>query len=73
MLNNLPQEFNNLNEAFDESIAKPNLRTSATIFNLAPEKEAMRYIRLGFTNAAAGSRSSDQVIVISNFAALNLP
>ncbi len=73
VLNNLPQEFNNLNEAFDESIAKPNLRTSATIFNLAPEKEAMRYIRLGFTNAAAGSRSSDQVIVISNFAALNLP
>lgn len=73
VLDTLPQEFDNLSEAFDESIEKANLRTSTTISDFAPGKEAMRYIRLGFTNAAAHSGNSDQVIVISNFAVLNLP
>ena len=73
VLNYLPQEFNNLSDAFDEDIEPANLRTSATVYDFAPDKEALRYIRLGFTNAASGSRNSDQVIEISNFAARTLP
>ena len=66
LLDYLPQTFTDLQYPFDEAIVTPHLNTSASIADLAPNEEALRTIRIGFTNAA--SATSDQLIEISNFA-----
>lgn len=71
LLDFLPSGFDDLNTPFDEDIEPAQLRTSASIADLAPNEEALRTIRLGFTNAA--SASADQLIEISNFAVLTQP
>ena len=67
VLNYLPPDFDLLSSDFDESIEAAQIHTSANIADLSANEEALRDIRLGFTNAATST--SDQKISITNFAA----
>lgn len=66
LLNYLPPTFTDLQAPFDQDIVAAHLNTSTSIADLAANEEALRTIRIGFTNAA--SATSDQLIEISNFA-----
>ena len=66
LLDYLPPTFTDLQAPFDEDIVASHLNTSTSIADLAPNEEALRTVRIGFTNAA--SATSDQLIEISNFA-----
>ena len=68
VLNYLPPDFDLLNVEFDEDINAATIHTSATIPDLAADNEALRNIRIGFTNAASAYGTTDQQIQISNFA-----
>lgn len=71
VLSYLPVDFDVLTANFDETIEPAQIHTSADIADLAVGNEALRNIRVGFTNAA--SATSDQQIQITNFAIRTLP
>jgi hypothetical protein len=71
VLSILPPDFDILTADFDEDIVPAQIHTSANIADLTIGNEALRSIRVGFTNAA--SATSDQQIQITNFAIRTLP
>jgi hypothetical protein len=73
LLDYLPPDFDNLAIDFDEDIATAQIHTTSSIADLSEGSEALRNIRVGFTNAAAASRTSDQQIDITNFAIRTSP
>jgi len=73
VLDILPPDFDVLTTDFSESIKAAQIHTSANIADLSTGNEAMRDIRIGFTNSASGASSSDQQIQITNFAIRTLP
>lgn len=73
-----PEGFDNLNAAFDPDIIKGSrnvaaISTTITLSDPSPDQEALRYVRLGFTNAAGDWKSSAQQLTISDFAVSTLP
>ena len=71
VLSILPPDFDVLTTDFDEDIVAAQIHTSANISDLTVGNEALRSVRVGFTNAA--SATSDQQIQITNFAIRTLP
>ena len=71
LLNILPPDFDNVTVDFDEDIAPAQIHTTASIADLTVGNEALRNIRVGFTNAA--SRTSDQQIDITDFVVQTSP
>lgn len=71
VLSFLPPDFDVLSADFDEAIVPAQIHTSASIGDLSADKEALRNIWVGFTNAA--SATSDQQIQISSFAIRTTP
>jgi hypothetical protein len=71
VLNILPPDFDNLTVDFDEAIAAAQIHHTASIADLTTGNEALRNVRVGFTNAA--SATEDQKIQISNFAIRTSP
>ncbi len=68
ILDILPPDFDLLTADFDETIASAQIHATGDIADLSAGQEALRNIRIGFTNAASSAASSDQTIEISNFA-----